>query len=134
MSGKQQAEPTAENLPAHLRDDLKFKPGQSGNPTGRPKGSRNKLGEAFLDALHEDFQANGVAAIVEVRETKPDQYLKVIASILPKDLNVNVNNMDTLSDDELRERIRDLESVIRPFLGHEELRGGAEGSGPKATH
>jgi len=37
-----------EQRPEHL-----YKPGQSGNPNGRPKGSRNKLGEAFIAALHE---------------------------------------------------------------------------------
>lgn len=89
-----------------------FKPG---NP-GRPKGSRNKLGEAFIEAMHEDFEAHGVAAIVKVREEKPDQYLKVIASILPKDLNINVNQMDGMTDDELIERIRALDATIRPFL------------------
>jgi hypothetical protein len=128
------AEPTTEKLPAHLRDDLKFKPGQSGNPNGRPKGSRNALGEAFLEAMHEDFKAHGVEAIQKVRDEKPDQYLKVIASILPKDLNVNINNMDDLSDDELRARIRSLESVIRPFLVDEGVSGPPIGDGPTTAH
>lgn len=69
-----------------------FKPGN----TGRPKGSRNKLGEDFLKALQEDFAQHGPAAIVEVRENKPDQYLKVIASILPKEIELGENTMSVL--------------------------------------
>lgn len=88
---------------------------KAGNP-GRPKGSRNKLGEAFLAALHDDFNEHGIAAIQTVRAEKPDQYLKVIASILPKELNVNVNDTDAMTDDELIDRVRRLDDTIRPFL------------------
>jgi hypothetical protein len=52
-------------------------PGQSGNSAGRPKGSRNKLGEQFLTDLYADWVENGVAAIKKVRETRPEIYLKV---------------------------------------------------------
>lgn len=107
-----------------------FKPG---NP-GRPKGARNKLGEAFLEAMHEDFEAHGVEAIVKVREEKPDQYLKVIASILPKDLNVNINQMDDLTDDQLVQRIRSLDSAIRPFLDAQGASGSDGGTGQETAH
>ena len=53
---------------------------------GRPKGARAKLGEAFIKALFEDFNENGVDAIQQVRDEKPDQYLKVIASLMPKEI------------------------------------------------
>lgn len=107
-------------------DKGRFLPGNSGFG-GRPKGARNKLGEAFIEALHNDFNKHGVAAIVEVRETKPDQYLKVIASLLPKDINLNVNDGQAdLTDDELIERIRNLTEAIAPFLPSGT--GDAEGS------
>ena len=83
---------------------------------GRPKGARNKLSEAFIEALFVDFQANGVAAIEVVRTEKPDQYLKVIASILPRDVNVTTNPLDEMSDAELTARIRDLAAVVAPYL------------------
>jgi hypothetical protein len=101
---------------------------------GKPKGARSKLGEMFLEALRDDFQKNGVSAIVEVRESRPQDYLKVIASLMPKDLNLNVNNLDDATDDELVQRLRDLESVIRPFLALEGSGHAGEGTGPATAH
>jgi hypothetical protein len=98
---------------------------------GRPVGARNKLGEAFIEALHDDFAEHGVAAIQVVRAEKPDQYLKVIASLLPKDVNLNVNNEIEMTDDELRQRIRELSDTFAPFLAR--AGDAAEGSGAAAV-
>lgn len=53
------------------------------NP-GRKKGSRNKLSEAFLRVLADDFEANGMAAIEQLRQSNPGQYANVIAKLMPK--------------------------------------------------
>ncbi len=78
----------------------RFVAGNSGNG-GRPKGSRNKLGEEFLCALYADFVAHGMEAIARTREEKPEAYLKVIASILPKQLETKGSAFEGVSDHEL---------------------------------
>lgn len=78
----------------------RFVPGNVGG--GRPKGARSQLAEDFLADLHADWQVGGKVAIAAVRVGKPDQYLKVVASILPKELNVKVSEIDELTDDQLR--------------------------------
>ena len=107
-----------------------FKPG---NP-GRPKGARNKLGEQFIEALQQDFEEHGIAAIQVVRAEKPDQYLKVIASLMPKDINLNVNQFDGMTDDELVERIRALDATLRPFLSAQSVDGSGSGVGAQTAH
>ena len=80
--------------------------GQSGNPAGRPLGSKHKLGKEFIAALAADFEQHGAAVIARVREEKPDQYLKVVASVMPKDINVSTDPFDGVSDEELEAMIR----------------------------
>jgi hypothetical protein len=93
-----------------------WKPGQSGNPAGRPKSARSRISEAFLDALANDFAEHGVETIARVRNEKPDQYLKVIAGLLPKDINIRTNDLDALSDDELLNRIRELDEALKETI------------------
>jgi hypothetical protein len=72
---------------------------------GRAKGSRNLLGEAFIDDLYADWQKHGVATIEKVRAARPADYLKVVASILPRDLNVKVSAVENMTDEELNATI-----------------------------
>jgi len=74
------------------------------------------LGEAFIAALVEDFEKHGVEVIERVRIEKPEAYIKVIASLLPKDLNLNVPKLDDLTDEQLLERLRSLTKEAAPLL------------------
>jgi hypothetical protein len=97
--------------PAHL-----WKPGTSGNPAGRPKGSRNRLSEDFVAALYDDFQDHGSAAIAACRAEKPDVYVRVIASLLPKDMTIKVQQLDDLTDDQLMRKLAVLTEMAKPLL------------------
>jgi hypothetical protein len=68
----------------------RFLTGNSGG--GRRKGSRNKLGEAFLDDLRFDWERHGPAVIVAVRKKDPSTYLKVVAGLLPQQLQVDIGD------------------------------------------
>jgi hypothetical protein len=49
---------------------------------GRPRGARNKLGEAFLQDLHADWEKHGRSVIERVRRDDPSTYLRVMASVV----------------------------------------------------
>lgn len=65
--------------------------GQVLNPKGRPVGSRQKISEKFIDLLAKDFEAHGETAIINLREQKPDAYIRVVADLVPKDVNLNLD-------------------------------------------
>ena len=108
-----------------------IQPGQVLNPSGRPKGTRNKLGEAFVKAMHADFEAHGAKVIETVRVEKPDQYLKVIASILPKELNVNTSALGDMSDDELVAVLSAMRSIADTVADTVARAGASEAESPE---
>ncbi|CCV08013.1 conserved hypothetical protein [Mesorhizobium metallidurans STM 2683] len=119
-------------------------------PFRRPKRAKKTLSDDFLVAVRADFRAHGAGVIAKVRSEKPDQYLKIVLSVLPKGADIDTNSLDALSDDEIRQRIRGLEAVLRPFLrerpgleklglkesgsGEEGISEPAQGVGPQAPH
>jgi len=86
-----------------------FQPGNK----GRVKGSRNKLGEAFIEDLQAAWEKHGMAAIEATIKNQPAQFLKVIVRVLPKDLNLHVNPYDSMTDEQLIARLR----VLREQVG-----------------
>ncbi len=74
-----------------------FKPGQSGNPAGRPKGARTKLADQFLKDIYEDWKEHGIEAIKKVRVKKPDVYLRVVADLIPKDIKLEIPQLNRIA-------------------------------------
>ena len=80
-------------MPATINQDGRFQPGHSGGP-GRKPGARNKLGSLFLEAMVEAFdeidaatgQQAGIVAIRRCRDEEPSIYLRVLATLMPKEV------------------------------------------------
>ena len=55
--------------------------------SGRPRGSRNKLTSKFIKALLDDFASHGTEALKIVRLEQPLEYLKLIGSLVPREVD-----------------------------------------------
>jgi hypothetical protein len=104
----------------------KFVKGVSGNPHGRTQGTRNRFSEqARADALA-DWTANGSDVLARVRATEPATYLRVLFSIIPKDVAVSIEHRaGPLASDEMQQLRRLVEIInacaAQSGVTHEEI-------------
>ena len=120
-------DPSEAKKPPH-----RWQPGESGNPAGRPKGSRNALREAFYRDVLADWEEHGREAIETFRTERPHDYVKVIATLLPREVKVEVNELEELSDAEIRAQLNALVREMRA-AGLDLLADAEEPLGPQRT-
>ena len=87
-----------------------FQRGDGGNKGGgRRQGARNRISTALLTAFAEDFEKFGEETVRITRVEKPVEYLRIAASLLPKEFEItHSQQLHELSDEELEQFIERL--------------------------
>lgn len=69
-----------------------LKPGQSGNPAGRPKGLRNTVSRDFLSDIltvwneaNEKGNKTGLDCLRELAATRPGQFVSAVGNLIPRE-------------------------------------------------
>src|SRR5262245_59683513 len=94
---------------------MPFQPGQSGNPSGGRPGSRHRhqLNGEFIAALLRDFRHGGPAAIAKVRKNQPAAYLKILALLVPRELQIeHTNRIKQMTDEEIEQAIEAIQTML----------------------
>ena len=86
---------------------------------GRAKGAKNRLSHAFLTALAEDFEQHGVEALKIARVEKPVEYIRIVAGLMPKELEIMDSRLSDLSDEELDVFIAKLRAQLRGAIAQD---------------
>jgi hypothetical protein len=68
-----------------------WKPGQSGNPDGRPAGTRSKFSEAFYRDLAATWAELGGSAMRQTAQLEPAKFVAICASLIPKDVQLSLS-------------------------------------------
>jgi hypothetical protein len=86
---------------------------------GRKKGARNRLHADFVVGLQEHFQEKGHAAIEIVFRENPKEYLKIIASVLPKEFVLEDGRLESMGDEEIAEYLAEIRRIKSSGAGQD---------------
>lgn len=88
---------------------------------GRPTGARDRLRNNFIAALADDFKEHGLEAIERMRNDDPSGYVRAIASLMPKEMDVNhqVDPFEHLTDDQVKQLVDATERYLAELAGQE---------------
>jgi hypothetical protein len=75
----------------------RFLPGNSGFG-GRPKGSRNRLAESIIEDLKIAWNEHGTTALERCAAEDPTAFCKIVAGLLPKDIDINLTAAVDVAD------------------------------------
>ncbi len=81
--------------------------------TGRPRESRDRLTSKFLYEFAAHFDQHGAKAIKALYESDPEAYVRVAASLLPKEIEFK-RPMSDIADDKLLAAIELIMALRNP--------------------
>jgi hypothetical protein len=67
-----------------------WQPGQSGNPAGRPIGSRQKIAEAIIRDIAAEWERSGAGVLERMARDEPAKFAQLAAGLVPKDILLSV--------------------------------------------
>jgi hypothetical protein len=95
-----------------------FEKGSSGNLGGNAQRTRHLFSKAFVEALLEDFREWGPQAIARVRTETPAAYLRVCATLVPKELKLEHSQaVKALSDEQIEIAIEVIQGMLAERAG-----------------
>ncbi len=81
--------------------------------TGRPQQSKDRITQAFLYDLAEDYTAHGKTVIAAAREADPVRYLNIVAALVPKEFHIKAP-LSGYDDERLTAAIEVIMAMRRP--------------------
>jgi hypothetical protein len=77
-----------------------------------PSGLRGALGQRLLRALARDFERHGARAVGLLRRERRQDYLKLIAALLPKEFRIRNIELPSMTDEELARSLAAVKAMI----------------------
>jgi hypothetical protein len=68
-----------------------WKPGQSGNPSGRPLGTRNKFSESFVSDVAAVWADRGRNILENMAQDEPARFAELCGRLIPKDVSLTIS-------------------------------------------
>src|SRR6516164_6704314 len=97
-------------------------------PTNRHR-TRHLLNQEFMQALLLNFRHEGKKAIEKVARNQPGVYLKILASLVPRETKIeHSGGVKAMSDEEIEQAIEFIQTMLAARAG-EVIEGTAEPAG-----
>jgi hypothetical protein len=97
---------------------MTFQRGFSGNPGGNRHRTRHLLNQEFMQALLLNFRHQGKKAIEKVARNQPAAYLKILALLVPREMQIeHTNRIKQMTDEEIEQAIEAIETLLAARAG-----------------
>src|SRR6516165_3057552 len=108
----------AENKSADMESAMTFKQGVSGNPHGNRHRTRHLLNQEFMQALLLHFRQHGKKAIEKVARNQPAVYVKILALLVPREMQIEqTNRIKQMTDEEIEQAIEAIQTMLAARAG-----------------